>query len=413
MPKKLIAVSKSGAVSRSMVLDTEGTLSAAREILQQADIMKAADLFLSQGSEVERSQESIAVLNDILAVGESRISIGGGNAANPLDPKDGVQRYNELSASERQALFEQINLFNGLTLNHDGFNKTFQRAYSWVDGKNPAAVQPLVASAIDYSYSFSSLTQTMAESSVDKASVSLSTPLAEATAEFAQAKSKSTSTETVTEYINGKFRVNKVAIQVKPESLQADAAFEKAVAAAIKSDPDEFQQYYALLNVLNEFGYYLPLQFSLGGALTSSDSTQISKFEQAESEKTEFSGSFKAKFDGIGGSGAYSQARGSEQKVTKSDKFQITAFKQIGGRDGTSNSYPDWAKSLDKAIYWEVVSYDRLYPTIALIRAAELQNTCIRLMNTYASYPHAVEAQPYLDMTKYASAVQALYPSPW
>ncbi|MDX2241926.1 MAG: hypothetical protein NW224_14670 [Leptolyngbyaceae cyanobacterium bins.302] len=412
MSKKLITISKAGQVSKSMSLDPDDLLNVVRQQLEKAGYMSSSDLFLNQGSEIDQDQESSITLADLLGT-TTAITIGAGTIVDPIGVDDGVQHYKELSGAQKYAIFTNIDIFKGLTFKESGFGPTFHNVYSWKNGKFPSPVKPRISTQIDYSYSFSKLAQTMEENSVDKGSVSLESPYVDASAEFSYEKTKSTSSENVTEYITGKYTVRKVMAQVQMSDLEVESAFEKAVDSAIHSNNNPFQQYYALLKVLNEWGYYIPLEFTLGGALYSSDSTTITEYTQAESEKKEFGGSFKAKFDGIGGGGAYSHAEGSSQSTTKSTKYQITSFNQIGGRDGTTDSYETWAKSLDKAIYWNVASYDKLFPTIGLIQDATLQNTCISLMDQFASYPHAVEAQPYLDMKKYATAVQTLFVSPW
>jgi hypothetical protein len=412
MSDKLITIIKSGQVSKSMMLDPDDFLSSIRTTLTTAGYMDADDLFLNQGSEIDQHQEDAVRLNDLLN-GTTSITIGEGTAVDPIGTDDGVQHYNELSTAQKASIFSNISIYKGLTLKSTGFGPTFHKLYTWKNGKFPSVINPHIVTQIDYSYSFSKLVQTMDENSVDKGSVSLETPFVDASAEFSYEKNKSTSSEHVTEYITGKYTVRKVMAHVDADDIVADPAFEKAVHDAIASSTNEFQQYYELLTTLNEWGYYIPLEFTLGGALFSSDSTTITEYSEAESQKQEFGGSFKAKFDGIGGGGSYSHAEGSSQSTTQSNKFQITSFSQVGGRAGTSDSYSDWAKSLDKALYWDVAAYDKLYPSLGLLQDAQLQNVCIHLMDTYGNYPHAVELQPFLNMKNYATAVQDLYNNPW
>ncbi len=412
MTNKLITIVKSGQVSKSMMLDTDAMLSAIRKVLVTATYMDDDDLFLNQGSEIDQTNEVSITLQDLLN-GTNSLNIGAGTIVDPIGTDDGVQHYNELSSAQKSSIFSNISIYKGLTLKSTGFGPTFHKLYTWKNGNFPAVINPHIVTQIDYSYSFSKLVQTMDENSVDKGSVSLDVPFLEASAEFSYEKSKSTSSEKVTEYITGKYTVRKVMAQVDANNIVADPAFEKAVKDAIDSSTNEFNQYYELLTTLNEWGYYIPLEFTLGGALFSSDSTTITEYSEAESQKQEYGGSFKAKFDGIGGGGSYSHAEGSSQSTTQSNKFQITSFSQVGGRAGTSDSYSDWAKSLDKAIYWDVASYDKMYPSLGLLQDAKLQSICIHLMDTYGNYPHAVELQPYLKMKDYSSAVQNLYSNPW
>lgn len=412
---KLISVHKEGQASQLVNLDTDSKLSKVRTTLEQKSLMSENDLFLRGASQLGKSDESSIPLSSILT-GDNNdtLDIGRAKSDNPIGVDDGVQDYQDLDNAQLSALYSHINIFRGLTFQSTGFQRTFKKVYGWKNDAFPPALKPRISSRVDFKTAYSKITHTMNTSSSDEASVSLDTPYGGGSAEYKYAKTHSTSSSEVTEYITGRFTINKVKIQVDPDNLVVDSAFEKAVSDAIKSSPhDAFNQYYALLEVLNNWGYYIPLEFTLGGALLSSDHTTISDYSESDTNKQEYGGSFKAAFDGIGGGASYKHAEGSETTTTTSNKFQITSFEQIGGRDGTTNKYDTWASSLDKVKYWDIASFDKLYPTIGLLSSAPLQNTCLSLMNKYATYPHAVDVQPYLNMTNYATSVEDLYSSPW
>ena len=399
MSDTLIIVYKTGAAATSLVLNTEEMLPEIRKTLETTDgssghkIMRSSDFFLNQGSAIPNSQEAFISL-EMLLNGDSSIRIGSAEASDPLDPQDGVQRYSSLSGAEKTSLFNSLEIYKGLTFDSTGFGKTFKTACAWANDA-PESKSPRVITQIDYEDAYSKVTHTMTESNVKSASVSLSTPYGGGEAEYKVEKEKSSSSSEITQYITGKYTVSKVALNIDPSDFCIDPAFEEAIADAANTHaPAEFQQYVSLLKVLNEYGYYVAQEFTLGGVLLSSDSSSVSEFSQTVSNKEEYGGSFKAAFNGIGGGASYNNASGSSATTTESNKFQITSFLQIGGKVGTSNDYDAWATSLDNAIYWNVASYDELYPTIALLSNIPLQNKCLQLMDKFYGYPAAIEIQP-------------------
>ncbi|REH54955.1 MAC/Perforin domain-containing protein [Tenacibaculum gallaicum] len=413
---KLIVFQKSGATSISYPFDVNDTLAQVRKTLEspKADsFMDKDDYFLNHGSKVLVSSEKTITLS-ILLDGSNTVNIGSPEHSDPLDPKDGVQHYMNLSNVEKESLFNNIQIFNGLTFNPTyGFQKSFKKIYSWKDNQFPDSVIPRVLTEVVYTDSYSKVTHSLQETSTDSSSVSLNTPYGGGEAEFKYEKSKETSSSKVTEYITGKFLVRKVALQIDLSKFQSSDEFNQAINQALHDNMDnDFQACKAVLEVLNEYGYYVPKQFNLGGALFSSDTTTITEYSESETNKQEFGGSFKAAFDGIGGGASYNHAQGSTEKTTKSDKFQITSFSQVGGRAGTSNDFNEWAKSLDKAMYWGVATFDEMLPSVALISNVPNMNKIIQLFDKYSSYPGVLEVQPYVNLLDYATSVQDLF-NPW
>lgn len=426
MATQLIKINKPGTVPVSVQLDPASMLSEVRTTLEATDsatpgekVMDSTDSFLNQGSVILKSQEATTTLGALLAGGNS-ITIGAGTADDPLATQDGVQHYNDLSDAEKTSLFNKIQIFKGLTFGGtEGFGKSFKTVYSWKDGTNPDVVLPRILTEVSTVSAYTKVTHAMEDSNVQSGSASLSTPYGGGDAEFKYAQSKSKSSSQVTQYLTGKFIVRKVEISIDPTQFVIDPAFEAAIANAVdlSSNSDKFQQYFNLLKVLNQYGYYIPQEFTLGGALLSSDSTTISDFSESKTTEQEYGGSFKAAFDGIGGGASYKNAQKNTTTTTTSTKFQVTSFNQIGGKAGTSNDFDNWAASLDKAIYWDVASYDKLLPTLAIISDAQVQNKCLNLINKFQSYPNAVELQPNLSMLDYGTAVESILQSddgsPW
>ena len=411
--KSLVKVVRTDGGSKSFLLDSSDNLATVRLSLQNEKFMGPNDAFLNLGSVVASDQKSEIKLSQILAGGV--LNIGQGTVVSPISGKDTAARYNLLTDEQKRLIYANIEVFRGLSITKDGFDKTFRDVYSWDGSYLPAANAPHVNTELMSSYSFSKVTHELTVFGSSSTSVNFSSPYASGEAEYKQEHSKSTSDSKVTEYLVTRYVVRKALLQVDATKLVPTAEFVAALGAAMHGNEDKLDGYYNLIQVLDEWGYYVPQEFTLGGVIYATDSTQISDFSEAESEKEEFSGSFKGEFDGIGGGAAYKQAQGSDQKTTSSTKFQKITMQLIGGQEGTEKDYPAWAKSLDSPIAWSLAEATKLYPTIALLAQVDggprLATAAIRLIERFASYPTAQNFQPYLDMRQYNTTVQALLTS--
>ena len=297
---QLIVFQKSGAVSISYPFDINNTLAQVRSTLESDTVdnfMSPNDYFLNEGSKVLISTEKSIPLN-VLLNNENTVNIGILSAVDPLDPKDGVQHYNDMSAAEKIALFGNIEIFNGLTFTSaEGFHKTFKKLYSWKNDQFPNAVTPRVLTEVEYKNSFSKVTNSLQETSTNSGSVSLNTPSVGGEAEFKYEQSKNTSSTEISEYITGKYLIRKIALQIDFSNFEISDDFDDALNTALHNNIDnDFQACKAVLQVLNSYGYYIPKEFNLGGALFTSDSTTISDYSESETNIQEFGGSFKGTF---------------------------------------------------------------------------------------------------------------------
>lgn len=415
MSNQLITVHniRSGA-EKAVELNTSSMLSATRATLEGLNLMNVGDFFLDNGkTETEKSQESYIPLSSL--VENKAVTVG-----EPQQPgTDGVDHYNHMPESQKQALFENIQIFRGLTITKElGFGKTFKNIYSWKGDYLPEANTPRIVTEVNYASSFNKVTHMLTTFGSDSDSISLSTPFASAEANFKHEQGHSSSGSKVTEYLTARFIVRKVALDVEKDKLSVNSDFVAAVENAVSGyesgdNGSGLTAYSNLLTVLNEWGYYIPLTFTLGGVLYSTDSTTISEFSQAESEKEEFGGSFKAAFDGIGGGGSYRHAHGSSSKTTSSSKFKDITIDQVGGLAGSSNDYSTWAKSLNKAINWSFASSSKLLPSLYLLsfgdaKAKSTLNTCLTVLDGYNSVGSMQYLQPYLNMGQYSTDIEVL-----
>jgi MAC/Perforin domain len=406
----LIEVRKTDGRSQAYLLDPDNMLDAVRVFLTKKGLMNINDSFLISGTAVDRDQEPEIALFSI--VKDNKLTIGQPTGGSAIDTDDGVARYNLLNDDQKRAIFDNIQIFRGLRFTANRLDKSFKDVCSWESGYTPVANRPNVITELISNFAFNKVTSELKTTSSDSTSVNVSSPYGSAEAEYKTEKSKTTSKSTVTEYLTTKYLVRKADLQIDPLRLEVKPDFVAAVKKALKGNERTADGYYNLIAVLNEYGYYVPVEFTLGGAVIGTDQTEISDFSVAESEKKEFNGSFKAEFEGIGGGAAYSNASGTDKTDTKSSKYQNITMQLIGGDPGLEKDYPAWAKTLDKAIKWGLADVSKYWPTLELLarddEGRQLLTTAISLIEKFAGAPNSAKLQPFLDMRAYNTNIQVL-----
>jgi hypothetical protein len=405
----LVQVKKTNGKSSAVQLDTASTLTAVRAQLTTKKLMSINDSFLVDSTTgVDRDDEGSVKLSEVLK--DKVLLIGLATDTSPIGTDDGVARYNLLNDDQKLAIFENVQLFRGLTFASDTFGKTFKDVYGWESGYSPTANNPRVITELVSNYAFNKVTKEIKTFSSDSTSMNVSSPYGSAEAEYKTEKSKTTSSSKVTEYLMTKYIVRKVDLKVDPQRLTVSPAFVAAVKKALKGNERTADGYANLIAVLNDFGYYVPVEFTLGGAILGTDSTQISDFSEAESEKKEFNSKFKAEFEGIGGGAAYSQASGTDKSNTTSSKYQNITMQLIGGDPGLEKDYPKWAESLKPAIKWSMADVSKFWPSLLLlaqdVEGRQLLGTAITLIEKFGSTGNTARLQQFIDMRAYNTTMQ-------
>jgi|JFJP01.1.fsa_nt_gi MAC/Perforin domain. len=408
MTEVLVLVEKTDGEKKNYSLNLSATLQDTRGKLTQKGFMSENDHFLLNNAPIETGDEDTVILKQLVGEdGSKPLYIGTANTG--LDsPDQSVQRYNSLNTNQKLALFQNIEIYRGLTASSEkGFHKTFNPCIaSWNSIQLPNSVQPSFVTEVVVESSFNEVTHSIVVSSVNKASASLNTPYGGGQTEFEHAQQTSTTSKEVTEYLAGKFLVNKVVLDVNLTNLQLVQDFQDEILANVQSGT-EIDQYANLINTLNERGYFVPKCFTLGGSLLSTSSTKVSEFSQSEIEKREFSVGFKLAINGFGGGGDYSNSQGQETSSSSTSQYCNLSIQKKGGEAGASE-YDVWAKSLNPAINWDVISYDQLYPTIALLSNKRLIRYCLGLLNEYNSYNTVIDKQKVISIAKYATQVEVI-----
>lgn len=401
--QKLITVEKIGGDSRSFQLEVTATLDAVRAELSKDGFMTPEDSFLFNKAPVDHKQEKTITLADLLGADGTTIYIGKhGNLKTP----DGVDKYNQLTGSDKNALFDSVYIYRGLILSNDGLTRSTRGDVCTWSGL-PTPTQPTVTSEKSTDYSFSELTSSLTISGMKSGSVSVATPFADAKAEYKHSQEHSVNKKDATEYLVSRMWVRKIFLRVDPKRMTARTEFAQEVedAVAYKTEPNS-SNYARLLAVLDDWGYYVPLEFTLGGAIYAKESTTITSFEESTKESTDFGASVSARFDGIGGGGDYKQADGKDSTTTETGKYKHTILRALGGSPVIAESdYFSWVQSLGYAINWVVIENLKLCPTVALLPKSDTITRVIKTIEKNAGLPGD---HNFINMPNYRTDIQTI-----
>jgi hypothetical protein len=414
MSIKLVTVLHNDATNgRVLSLDDAATLDKIRSTLISRQLMTNNDAFILGGNPLDREDETITPLS--LLLGETAVLRIGATNIGPENSNRPIASWNSLSPDQRNVLLKKIEINRGLILGEStGFSKSFNDLVSW-DASQIRTTNPRIISEVSSDMSFSKMTNSLTTSSMHKASLSFTSPWVSAESEFSHEKSKTTSSEEIKTYLVAKYISRKVAIDMPVAGMQLSDEFIAAVRNAVSQNSDKVDGYSKLIEVLNNYGYYVASSFTLGGVLFSSKETKTKTFSQAETEKQSFSVGFSAAFKGIGGSAAYSNASGSESSSSTTTTTEVQTLQQIGGISGTNNDYDKWVLGLDAASNWDVASYEKLIPVIGLLgmKNQGLGNTCVNLLTKFFTYASVKDRQTVLDMGAYARRSQEFFSNPF
>lgn len=413
MSTKLIKVEKADGMSKlveskNFRLNLLASLSEARKRLVSRDFMADGDSFLLNEAPIDRQDEAETMLSEVVGEdGKSTLRIGTVKADLGEDTDGSLQRYDGMLPEQKLALLSRVGAYQALNVTSGGIAMTSKPYLApWHEETLPTSGILRVPTKVTSEYTFHEEIQHLMILGLDKASLSVNTPYGGGEAGFEHARGNTKDSRSVTEYLVGKVSVRTVKITVDLDNLQLMNSYQNAIIKALRKEDGDEPQAYNLIEKMNEIGYYVPRVFTLGGALHTSRKTEISEFSEAETEKMKFSFGVKVAFNGIGGGADYAHSDEHEESSKETNKYEGLTFEQIGGKRGTFNDYPAFLTSLESSINWAIISYDKLYPTLALLTDKRVRRRCIKLINKFATYQQIKELQPVLNLISYATETE-------
>ncbi|NES75074.1 MULTISPECIES: MAC/perforin domain-containing protein [unclassified Okeania] len=187
-------------------------------------------------------------------------------------------------------------------------------------------------------------------------------------------------------YLLAEYTIPKVILSVDWENIKFNSKFYKKVKDALTGD-DEFYSFVELNYLLNEYGYFVPLKFTLGGKICAQSEVN-SKIDSNSQQFASFKSSFASSLNLFGaGSEGEGKSEG-EIKASQNMSSKMDMELEYYGGLGSAITNPiGWMMSLNSYKTWTVIKYSELVPIICFIEEEELRNKAIRAFMRYSYYP--------------------------
>jgi len=151
-----------------------------------------------------------------------------------------------------------------------------------------------------------------------------------------------------------RFKLNRSKIKVAPDYIQA---MTQAVT----------QGYQAVLDCLEDYGFFIPTDIVLGGKLSTEDSKEKTAVTNEKEEETSLSVALSAKIYGVDIGGGYSQKSKEGSKDINVNQQRAIAISAVGGDPAASFDQAAFIASLGDRSTWRTIIYNHMIPTINLL----------------------------------------------
>lgn len=402
-------INKETGESTSLALDVAMTLKEVREKLVQHNLMSEEIGFIFNGSKIIADDEAEIKVSELIGIA-TEITIG---KTGDIDQTFKVSDFTSLTNGEILDYFKKKQLFRGIVFSENkGVSKSFSDVF--VMNSVPKTLVETQNTSFESHYAFSKESCDISLITSKKGSLSLNTPYADAHAEFSQQKSKASHSEYTTEYLLSKLIISLMSFQIDVESCVPTVEFITRVNEVMKTKIEAERKVVLLMEVLDEFGFYIPMEFTMGGALYATETTEVKEISHAETEKSDFSAQANAKFCGYGGGMSFFSGDEESSGSSSSSKYKNIEVKQIGGVAGNTENKEFFEASLTTLENWAIVDIAKFYPTILLLTKANqfegidemLFVKVQKLLTKYAMYDFVNNHQPYINIGEYMNKIK-------
>ncbi|MDW7662469.1 hypothetical protein [Halomonas sp.] len=324
---------------------------------------------------------------------------------------EGLEYYYELNKKDKKKLIlKKLQINHGLLIQPKSFDKSVKTPRELLG--EPIYTMPDTVLDMDKDLSFSKTTHEVRKRFSQNAKGSVGVPGLSVSASYSHEKESLHSTTEQRVYLLVSEDVPKVILSILPENIRITGEFSHAIDSVLQSsESNEIQKYFDLLGVLNEYGYFMPMKFVLGGQIWAEDTKTIKQETNAEREMESFAVAFEADLEVSGApvqiGGGYGQLNEEQKKDVQQDAQRRISKRFRGGDPAASGKPATWIASLAKSNNWDVIRYLELKPTLDLLDDAQ-RSKCAEIINKHAPHPetHKLTA---LDMEGYAANLNAGY----
>ncbi|NEP38254.1 MAG: hypothetical protein F6K25_00675 [Okeania sp. SIO2G4] len=186
-------------------------------------------------------------------------------------------------------------------------------------------------------------------------------------------------------YLLAEYTIPKLILSLDWENIELDPNFKKKVDKILIDD--EWSSFVKLNYLLNKYGYFVPLKFTIGGKI-SAQSEVNSKIDSNSQQFASFQSSFASKINLFGSSEseASGELKGKMEAKQEASGEMDMELEYYGGLGSAITNPIGWMMSLNSYKTWTVIKYSELVPIICFFDE-KLRNKAIRAFMRYSYYP--------------------------
>lgn len=386
-----------------MYINVDDLLISVRDTLQKGGIMKTIDHFYApigvrsvQGEPtaignsipIDKNRESEEKLKTILTL-NSELYIG-----------------HEVTDSYTTIVDKNL---RGYTIENDKdvLDCTSFRVCTLAEYYTPSTSDVDTTSKLESFHSFSKSIHRRQCKGMDSVSISLTTPWASGGIESSHSVSKSESTERKTSFAATRMVYEKLKVAIDPNKLIIDEDFHDKLEMGLRGNRRSIEGYTNVVETLNKYGWYVPIEYTLGGAAYTTKESQVNNEEEAIEEKMSLELKTSAVFNGFGASTGNKHTSDNSSSTTSEEGTERDTFNQIVGN--ATSRVEDMPSLLANTNNWRIIRYKKLYPTLMLLlnnNDNETLSICLNLLRKFHTYSTVRSLQSKIDVGDYESKIE-------
>lgn len=282
-----------------------------------------------------------------------------------------LANYFDLTGEDRKILEENNQLRRGL-IPTDGF---FERSmYEPVENASFIAV---ISERSIRQFSFSTYRRELHQGiqiTSNKASASAISPFVSASVNYESSQLESEREDTESLYLYAACKVPKISFKLDQDAISLSKEFQEQVSRAVKSN-----DYWSLCNRLGKFGYFFPLDITLGGSLSTTDVKDKSSVTNEREEEQSLSVALATSISAYSANAGYANASSHQETTQQVNQQRNVTVIATGGDPATTANQSDFVSSLGHPSTWRIIEFNKVVPVIQLL-SPELAGRCARLI---------------------------------
>ena len=300
--------------------------------------------------------------------------------------------------TDRNNLYERLELRKGLTINKiqpEGedwiVSKTFKNAFDWKTDSPPNWKVPRKNGYWTVDILKSSENRELKKIFSDYTSNQNFSLFALDSKSSNKSFESSSLNATDKSYLLAEYVIPKLILSLDLESIQLDQIFIHKVNNAVEKQKNNEWLFFVKLNdILSEYGYFVPLKFTIGGKISaerevnsqiSSNSKQYKSFESSFAAKLNL---FNFQAPEVSSTVKTSGNTDSNRNTFSEEGIELEYHGGIGSALTSPN---EWIASLNSYLAWQVIKYSDFVPIIYFFEK-ELRDKVIRAFIKYSYYPY-------------------------